>query len=682
MESSAKDRLQLLSNQLRGSLNPENPPKSYLDLLKARSTVNSNVIRDCFFGRYAALRDRIFKLLVSDPNLRHWTQFDSIRREQRYNTTMAIKKIARELNLNLDEYKKDPAFPAILGETLCVFDANVAVKTGVHLVLYTGAIASMGTARHSHFLKAALNFEDMGCFALSELEHGSNVRGIETTATYDPASREFIINTPKETAMKFWIGGAAQTATMSIVWAQLITAGKCHGVHAFIVPLRNKRDFTVFPGITIGDCGPKVGLNGIDNGFITFNNVRIPRINLLNRFSGVSESGEFSSPIKNDDKRFGMCLFTLSSGRLTISAGTLALLRMALTISTRFAANRKQFGPPDSKEETAIIDYPLTQARLLPHLAALFAYATTLNPILDLWTSSREQLYDKKSTLLPEIHALFCVMKAQNSWYVHKALVELRPLCGGLGYSTFSRFGSMIGDSDVNQTYEGDNYVIVQQTLKFLLDKHRQLTAGTRPESITLEYLRTEEQLFGARAPEGFSMASLKSILEFKSNILIVLAARELAKALSNYEGNVYEAWQAIQPHFGRETAVAYYHVFVANKFASLIEGISDRSTKIVMTKLFELWALSAIREDFSALVEVEYLPKTFPSASLTRFNELCAELKNEAVGLINAIADPEELIGSPLATTTGDMYQKFLGLVRSFPGAFERPPWWQELRQ
>lgn len=101
--------------------------------------------------------------------------------------------------------------------------------------------------------------------------------------------------------MKFWIGGAAKTSNMSVVWAQLIVNGENQGPHAFVVPLRDRKNHMVLPGIIIGDCGKKEGQDGIDNGFIMFNNARIPKDNLLNRLSDIDENGKFTSPISSAD---------------------------------------------------------------------------------------------------------------------------------------------------------------------------------------------------------------------------------------------------------------------------------------------------------------------------------------------------------------------------------------------
>lgn len=98
----------------------------------------------------------------------------------------------------------------------------------------------------------------IGCFAMTELMHGSNVAGLETTATFDRDSDEFVIHTPHLGATKWWIGGAASTATHAAVFAQMIIDGKRHGVKTFVTQLRDTKTFTLLPGITIGDIGKKV----------------------------------------------------------------------------------------------------------------------------------------------------------------------------------------------------------------------------------------------------------------------------------------------------------------------------------------------------------------------------------------------------------------------------------------
>ena len=176
----------------------------------------------------------------------------------------------------------------------------------VNFQLYHKSIVFLGTEIHENFQKRCEESIDIGCFGLTELGHGSNVKGIDTTAHYDKETKEFIIHTPNDGAMKFWIGGAAKTSNTSVIFAQLYIGEKCYGPHAFLVPLRDRQTHLPLPGVILGDCGKKIGLDEVDNGFIIFNQFRIPRENLLNRFSNVTEDGQFTSTIESADQRFGL----------------------------------------------------------------------------------------------------------------------------------------------------------------------------------------------------------------------------------------------------------------------------------------------------------------------------------------------------------------------------------------
>ena len=154
-------------------------------------------------------------------------------------------------------------------DIISLVDPGFMTRMGVHYGLFLGALMGSGTGEQiAYWLeKGAYNLQGMiGCFGMTELGHGSNVSGIETTSTFDPSSDEFIIHTPTLTATKWWIGGAAQTATHCSVFAQLIVKGKRYGVKSFIVQLRDPVTYDLMPGVNIGDCGAKMAsINALDH---------------------------------------------------------------------------------------------------------------------------------------------------------------------------------------------------------------------------------------------------------------------------------------------------------------------------------------------------------------------------------------------------------------------------------
>ena len=180
---------------------------------------------------------------------------------------------------------------------------------------------------------------------------------METTATYDSATDEFIVNSPTPLSQKYWITNGACHAEWAVVFAQLITNDKKEGVHAFIVRIRNS-DRTPCKGVCIEDMGIKIGLNGIDNARIAFNNVRIPRTYLLNRFSDVHKGGKYESKITKKRDRFLYIANRLLSGRVCISAMSIGGGKSIIYDTIKYALQRKGVGA-SGKSDTPIMAYQL-----------------------------------------------------------------------------------------------------------------------------------------------------------------------------------------------------------------------------------------------------------------------------------------------------------------------------------
>ncbi len=232
-------------------------------------------------------------------------------------------------------------------ETLGFGDLSVLVKVGVQFGLFGGAILQLGTERHHEkYLRDLVAGRLIGCFAMTETGHGSNVQALGTVATYDAGTGEFVITTQEPEANKDYIGNAAAHAELAVVFAQLEVAGpdqtmQGHGVHAFVVPIR--RDGQPAPGVRIEDDGLKMGLNGVDNGRLWFDQVRVPREALLNRFADVSEDGTYSSDIENPNRRFFTMLGTLVQGRVCVGGAAINASKVALAIAIRYSLLRRQF---------------------------------------------------------------------------------------------------------------------------------------------------------------------------------------------------------------------------------------------------------------------------------------------------------------------------------------------------
>lgn len=385
-------------------------------------------------------------------------------------------------------------------EVISYIDPGFYTRFGVHAGLFLSAIQGQATpAQMDYWInKGAITLNGcIGCFAMTELGHGSNVAALETTATFDEISDEFVIHTPTLTATKWWIGGAAQTATHSAVYAQLIVNGKKHGVKTFIVPLRDPTDFKLRPGINIGDCGKKMGRDGIDNGYIQFTQVRIPRSYMLMRHTQVSRTGEVKAPPLQQ-----LAYGSLIGGRVSMVIDSATFARKALTIAIRYAAIRRQFAPAPGKPETKLLDYTIHQHRLFPLMARSFALHFAGRAVDELNKSLQKQIasLSKEATgqsavleSLKEVHATSAGLKAFGTWSTLSLIEECRQTLGGHGYSAYTGLSSMYQDFAIQCTWEGDNTILSLQLGRYLVSCYRQymktkgkLSKGVRYMSLSL----------------------------------------------------------------------------------------------------------------------------------------------------------------------------------------------------
>ena len=254
-------------------------------------------------------------------------------------------------------------------EMLAMGDLSLMVKVGVQFGLFGGAVLHLGNPEHHRrYLADIAGGRLLGCFAMTEHGHGSDVAALRTTATYDPAGEEFVLETPDDDARKEYIGNAARDGRFAVVFAQLVTGGESHGVHAFLLPIRDE-DGNPMPGVRIADCGFKAGLNGVDNGQLWFSEVRVPRAALLDRYGSVAPDGSYSTPIENQTKRFFTMLGTLIQGRISVAGGAGSATKVALRIALHYAERRTQFTAPGRDGEVLLLDYLSHQRKLLPALA-------------------------------------------------------------------------------------------------------------------------------------------------------------------------------------------------------------------------------------------------------------------------------------------------------------------------
>ncbi|MCU1545444.1 MAG: acyl-CoA dehydrogenase [Homoserinimonas sp.] len=353
-------------------------------------------------------------------------------------------------------------------EELVAADPSLQIKAGVQWGLFGSAVLQLGTSyHHTTFLPDILSFTVPGAFAMTETGHGSDVASMATTATYDERTQEFVLNTPFRGAWKDYLGNAGQHGTAAAVFAQLITRGVNHGVHCFYVPIRDE-NLNFLAGIGGEDDGYKGGLNGIDNGRLHFTDVRVPRMNLLNKYGDVAEDGTYTSSIDSPGRRFFTMLGTLVQGRVSLDGAATVASAMGLAIAVTYGNQRRQFAAGSDTDEEMLMDYQRHQRRLIPRLATTYAQTFAHDDFLVKFDSVFSGKTDTDEDR-QDLETLAAALKPMSTWHALDTLQEAREACGGAGFLAENRLVGLRADLDVYVTFEGDNNVLLQLVAKRLL---------------------------------------------------------------------------------------------------------------------------------------------------------------------------------------------------------------------
>ena len=535
-------------------------------------------------------------------------------------------------------------------ETLSYHDLSLVIKFGVQFGLWGMSIQSLGTEKHyKKYLKNVGTLKLPGCFAMTETNHGSNVKSLETTATYNHKTKTFTINTPHKLARKEYIGNAARDGEMATVFAKLIIDEKDHGVNAFIVPIRDSKK-NVLEGVTIEDCGHKMGLNGVDNGIIYFDNVIIPKENMLDRFASVNAKGQFESPIASDNRRFFTMLGTLVGGRIGIPRSALAAAKSALTIAIRYGDQRRQFGPQGGSE-VPILNYRMHQRRLMPYLAKSYAIHFALQYVT-------KRFMNRKEVEMQEIEALAAGMKAYSTWNTRDTIQECREACGGKGYLSENRFGALKNDTEVYTTFEGDNTVLMNLVAKNRLSEFKNQFGEMNALSLfnyVVDQAKTSityKNPFATRNTDETHLLDNEfhsHAFQFREKEILASAAKRIKKLLDSGLDS-FDAFNIAQHHL-INVGQGYLERVVLEQFQIQIENTKDESSKSILTQLCQLYALSTLEKNASWYLEQGYMEGVKTKAIRKAVNQLCWEIRQNAVPLVEAFNIPENCLSAPIVT-------------------------------
>jgi acyl-CoA oxidase len=623
----------------------------------------SKVLGEFLDGQQQDVRNKV-REFMNAPELR---AYDLSSEELRSHTRAQLERLAQTGLI-------EKAFPGVTCEDeLDVFMAlfeelghgqlSLTIKLGVQAGLYGGAIWALGTQRHHQRLEQIAHLKELGCFAMSEVGHGSNVAQLETIARYEHATQELVISTPSESARKEWIGGAARDARFAVVFAQLEVKGVRHGVHAMIVRIRTPEGSKV-QGVRTGDSGHKMGLLGVDNGRLWFENTRVPVSNLLDRFASIDENGSYQSPIESQSKRFFMMLATLVGGRICVGSSAVSAARTSLAIAIRYATLRRQFSSAPSKPERALLEYPSHQRRLLPALAQSVILRSAFETVRAKHCQLLRNQGSQGSADSRKLEAEVAILKVLGSRLGVDATQACREACGGQGYLSVNRIAGIRTDVEIFTTFEGDNVVLSQLVTKDLLSAYRGQFADDGAFAVVrflgkraLDRAVTKNPV-AVRLKDPAHLRSrafqLDTLVYRQDHVVETLAARLSQRLRSGIDFD--QAFLEVQEHvlaaaeaFGERLAFESF-VNAEKEFLNDKGKAEPGSSGHLLGLLGDAYALGVVEKHAAWFLEDGYVEVSKSRAIRIEHGKVLAELAPHARTIVDSFGIPDGCLAAPIA--------------------------------
>ncbi|KAF9157160.1 acyl-Coenzyme A oxidase, partial [Mortierella sp. AD011] len=670
MESSLA-RLILVQNHLsiqpcfhQHAIHNDNPTgPADLDRERANASFNVEEMTEVLYeGKENVEAMRLaYQIIQRDPDLRMsgGHHFDLTRAEDREQT---MRQIARAV-----EYVrqiKEPRLRQAFLNAMALYSESYSMRMYVHDMLFRQAMLLFGSPeQQDKWMDDIINWRVIGCFAMTELGHSSNLRGLETTSTYDHATNEWVIHSPTLTSTKWWIGMSGETATHTVAICQTVVDGVNHGINWFIVPLRNPKTGKLLPGVTCGDIGHKYGRQGLDNGWIQFTAVRIPRDNMLMKWASISPEGKFK-PSPNPVLSYA----TLIPERFTLLGGSQVFLSQALTIAVRYGAVRRQ-----GNKDEQILDYQTHYTSLMPGVALGYVLNIVDRVIMEKWNQVADYVRTDSAAFMREIpdqHGVSAGFKASVSWYITEVLESCRRACGGHAYSSYNAIAGLIGDYGVYTTGGGDNVVLMQQTARYLIATLKAVYEGQKVSG-SVSYFNDHKRIL---AHSKTTLQDPRDLYNFefaidtltwactKKATDLVIALNEAGKVNSD------EAWNANQRDLVRLADVHSWRYFLV----LYRQGIERHKSKPLFPVLQKI-------APYGHFLEENYFDGSQAKQVNQVFIDQCKDLRKDAVPLVDAWEIPDYILKAPIGKYDGNIYPAYFGTVSAAQKSHEPPAYWHK---
>ncbi|XP_063406788.1 peroxisomal acyl-coenzyme A oxidase 1-like isoform X5 [Mytilus trossulus] len=531
----------------------------------------------------------------------------------------------------------------------------------LHYGMFIPTIDKQGTPEQKQkWLHLSESLQIVGTYAQTELGHGTFIRGLETTATYDPKTKEFILDSPTLTSKKYWPGCLGKTSNHCVVMAQLYTKGKSHGPHMFMVQIRSMKDHSVLPGIEVGVIGNKFGYGTNDNGFLSFDKLRIPRENMLMRYSQVHEDGTYVKP-QNAKLAYGSMVLIRSSIVSDAARG----LAQACVISIRYSAVRRQTEAYPGGEEPQILDYQTQQYRLFPLLASAYSLQLAGKYVFNTYLEVNDQIEKGNLESMPELHALSAGLKAFSTYEASAGIEVCRICCGGHGYSQASGLPKIYVDVVPGCTYEGENTVMMLQTARYLMKCYSRAKQGQKLPGF-VQYIGQNLNKKSCMSEE-VALGCLVMAYEHRAARLVEAAAMRMQSLIQGGKKQ-HEAWNGSSVQL-LWAAKAHCHLFCVKNFVDAIQAKSLSSkTATVMKSVCQLYGVHGILENLGEFMQDGFFSGEQVGYLQKKMLALFEDIRPNAVALVDAFDYPDMVLGSCLGRYDGQVYQALYDYAKSAP--------------
>ncbi|KAI9369542.1 acyl-CoA dehydrogenase/oxidase C-terminal [Aspergillus egyptiacus] len=601
---------------------------------------------DGFLARQA----KVLPVLEKEP-LFNKSQQQNLSRPDRFKLALARGKLLRRLAVQhswtpaeheMSEYLLDDVTPYML-----------------HMGMFITTVREQGSdAQRVHWLPKILAWEIIGAYAQTELGHGSNVRGLELEARYDPSTREFVLHSPTLTASKWWNGTLGRTANHAIVGEG--TKYVSYGPHPFIVQVRDMQSHLPLEGVVIGDIGPKYGYATMDNAYMLFNQFRIPHSAMLSRYSQVDpETGRYIKP-----EQSALVYGTLTYMRSKMIQHARLVLARAVTVAVRYTAIRRQFkdrdGSPTSPE-VPVLDYPTVQIRILPLLATTFALHYTALAMQTIYSSTRKEIESGDFSSLAYMHSMSSGLKSLCTMLAADGIETCRRAMGGHGYGGGSGLIQLNNDYLSKPTVEGDNWMITQQTAAYLIKKMQGALQQSKGRSANRDETDIQFGTYLPRIVNGKSQETPYDILTNDADLARSFQHRATALAYNAYQERVVQKkpWTSLMLNLHQLSRAQSESILVTTFYEALNSNTDlpapARAILWDLYRLFATFTLSAARYEFfttgaASNTQLDPLP--------TKITELMSRVRPHAVSLVDAWKIPDYLLDSALGRYDGRVYE------------------------